>query len=163
MKNLAILIAMILFSSSCVTCLVIGQQDFESNPSLGTEELQWWHYHHFYPYYHPKPHWPFPATGGKALPPLPAGFHPIPFHPPPVVTKCLSDCKDVRTCFADIVKAFFTRKPAIGLDCCASIKKMDDDCQKTVFGAFHNPFFDCLVKLHCSTKAASTPSAPSPA
>lgn len=152
MKNLAFLVAMILLSS-CATAKYL-----EPIPSLGTEEIQWWH-----PYSYPsKPCWPLPATG-KALPPLPAGFHPIPFHPPPVVTKCLADCKDVRTCVASIAKAFFTRKPAIGLDCCASIQKMDDDCQKTVFGAYHNPFFDCLVKLHCSNKAGSTPSAPSPA
>lgn len=165
MKNLAILVAIILFSSfvsSQVTAKAV-----ESIPSLGNEELLWWHYHHFNPYFHPKPHWPFPASG-KALPPLPAGyknhpFHPYPFHPPPVVTKCLSDCKDVRTCLADIFKAFITRKPAIRLDCCASIQKMDEDCDKTVFGAFHNPFFDCMVKLHCSTKAGPTPSAPSPA
>lgn len=161
MKNLAILVVAMILFTSCVTSQVTAK-NVDSFP-LRTEELEWWHYHHyFYPHYHPKPHWPFPTTG-KALPPIPARFHPIPFHPPPVVTKCLADCKDVRTCVADIAIAFFTRKPAIGLDCCASIQKMDEDCDKTVFGAYHNPFFDCLVKLHCSTKAKSTPSAPSPA
>lgn len=163
MKNLAVLVAMILISC-CVTSQVTAK-DLESIPSLLNEKLEWWHYH-YYPYYHPKPYWPFPAAG-KALPPLPAGsnhhFHPIPFHPPPVVTKCLSDCKEVRTCLADIAMAFFTRKPVIGNECCASIAKMNEDCEKTIFGAYHNPFFNCLVKLYCSTKAGSTPSAPSPA
>ncbi|AED92415.1 unnamed protein product [Arabidopsis thaliana] len=160
MKNLAILVVAMILFSSCVTSQVTAK-NVDSFP-LRTEELEWWHYNPFYPHFYPKPHWPFPTTG-KALPPIPAGFHPIPFHPPPVVTKCLADCKDVKTCLADIAKAFFTRKPAIGLDCCASIQKMDEDCDKTVFGAYHNPFFDCVVKLHCSTKAKSTPSAPTPA
>ncbi|KAG2311703.1 hypothetical protein Bca4012_026156 [Brassica carinata] len=164
MKNLAILVAIILVS--CYLTSIVTASDLESMPSFRNEKLEWWHYHS-YPYFHPKPpHWPFPCAAGKAFPPLPAGynhFHPVPFHPPPVVTKCLSDCKDVKTCMADIRKAFFTRKPAIGSECCASIQKMDVDCDKTVFGAYHNPFFDCFVKLHCATKAGSTPSAPSPA
>ncbi|CAH2072528.1 unnamed protein product [Thlaspi arvense] len=166
MKNLAVLVAMVLFSC-CVTSQVTAR-DLESMPSLRNKKLEWWHYHYYpyYPYFHPKPHWPLPFAG-KALPPLPAGynhhFHPIPFHPPEVVTKCLSDCKEVETCFADIAKAFFTRKPVIGSECCASILKMNDDCEKTIFGAYHSPFFNCFVKLHCSTKAGSTPSAPSPA
>ncbi|KAL0735684.1 hypothetical protein Bca4012_011894 [Brassica carinata] len=164
MKNLAVLVAIILFSC-CVTSQVTAS-DLLSNPSLRSEKLEWWHYH-YYPYYHRKPHWPFPGAAGKAFPPLPAGynhpFHPIPFHPPPVVAKCLSDCKEVKTCLADIRKAFFTRKPVTGTECCASILKMDEDCDKTIFGAYHSPFFDWFVKFHCSTKAGSTPSAPSPA
>ncbi|CAF1781531.1 unnamed protein product [Brassica oleracea] len=135
MKNLAVLIAMIILSC-CVTSQVTAS-DLLSNPSLRCEKLEWWHCH-YYPYYHPKPHWPFPRSARKGFPPLPAGynphFHPIPFHPQLVVTKCLSDCK-----------------------------KMDRNCDKTIFGAYHNHFFDWVVKLHCSTKAGSTPYAPSPA
>ncbi|ESQ41724.1 hypothetical protein EUTSA_v10014860mg [Eutrema salsugineum] len=167
MKNLAIIVAMVL-----VSCCVTSQVTARDLESMRSEKLEWWHYH-YYPYFHPKPYWPHPKPywplpgAGKALPPLPAGnnhhFHPIPFHPPPEVTKCLSDCKEVHTCFADIVKAFHTRKPVIGSECCASIQKMNGDCEKTIFGSFHNPFFNCFVKLHCSTKAGSTPSAPSPA
>lgn len=143
---------MILFTSFLTS--KVTARELESTPSLRNEELQW---------HLPKPHWPF-HRAGKALPPLPAGdFYPIPFHPPPVVAKCLSDCKDVKTCFADIAKAFFTHKAAIGSDCCASIKKMNEDCEKTVFGSFHNPFFNSYVKLHCSNMAGSSASAPSPA
>ncbi|CAN7037912.1 hypothetical protein BRARA_B00707 [Brassica rapa] len=165
MKNLTMLVAIILFS--CYVTSQVTASDMESMPSLRSEKLEWWHYHS-YPYFHPKPpQWTFPCAGGKAFPPLPAGynhpFHPVPFHPPPVVAKCLSDCKDVKTCMADIQKAFFTHKPVIGSECCASIQKMDVDCDKTVFGAYHNPFFDYFVKLHCATKSGSTPSAPSPA
>ncbi|CAN7140885.1 hypothetical protein BRARA_J01814 [Brassica rapa] len=164
MKNLAVLVAMILFS--CFVTSQVTASDLLPNPSLRSEKLEWWHYH-YYPYYHPKPHWAFPRSAGKAFPPLPAGynpyFHPIPFHLPMVVTKCLSDCKEVKTCLADIAKAFYTRKPLIGTECCASILNMDRDCDKTIFGAYHNPFFDWAVKLHCSTKAGSTPYAPSPA
>ncbi|KAG2273719.1 hypothetical protein Bca52824_056274 [Brassica carinata] len=32
------------------------------------------------------------------------------------------------------------RKAAIGSECCAAIKKMNKDCEKTVFGSFHDPF-----------------------
>ncbi|KFK25944.1 membrane lipoprotein [Arabis alpina] len=167
MKNLAIFVAMVLFLS-CVTSQVTAKDLEDSVSPLGNEKLAWWHYHyypHYYPYFHPKPHWPFPRNTGKAFPPLPAGhnFHPIPFHPPPVVAKCLSDCKDVRTCLLDIAKAFHTGKATIGTNCCASIQKMNDDCEKTVFGAYHNIFFNCYVKLACSSKGGSTPSAPSPA
>lgn len=143
---------MILFTC-CVTSQVTAR-NLESIPSLRNEELQ----HHVIR----KPLWPFTGLG-KAVPPLPAGhFHPTPFHPPPEVAKCLSDCKEVKSCFADIAKAFFTYKVAIGWDCCAAIEKLDEDCEKTVFGSFHNPFFNCFVKLHCSNKAGSSP-APSPA
>ncbi|KAH0860636.1 hypothetical protein HID58_088897 [Brassica napus] len=82
MKNLAVLIAMIILSC-CVTSQVTAS-DLLSNPSLRCEKLEWWHCH-YYPYYHPKPHWPFPRSARKGFPPLPAGynphFHPIPFHP----------------------------------------------------------------------------------
>lgn len=151
MKTPTILVAMILF-----TCCVKSQvtaRILESTPSLRKEELHWWFH---------KPRFQSPGAG-KALPSLPAGhFHPIPFNPPPEVAKCLSDCKEVKTCFADINKAFVTRKPAIGSDCCAAIEKMKDDCEMTVFGDFHNHFFNGLVKRHCSNKAGSSP-APSPA
>ncbi|CAN8300268.1 unnamed protein product [Cochlearia groenlandica] len=161
MKNLTLLVATILIS--CFLTSQVKARDLNSIPSLNDEKLAWWHYH-YYPFYHPKPHWPFPVAG-KAFPPIPSTtpFHPIQFQPPPEVTKCLSDCKDVRTCFQNIAKAFFTRKPVLGTECCASIQKMDGDCEKTVFGAYHNPFFNCFVKLHCSAKAGSTPSSPSPA
>ncbi|CAH8350091.1 unnamed protein product [Eruca vesicaria subsp. sativa] len=162
MKNLAVLVAVIFFSC-CVTSQVTAS-DLLSDQSLHSEKF--WN-HPFYPYYHPKPHWPFPRAAGKAFPSISTGynypFHPIPFHPPPVVIKCLSDCKEVRTCLVDIAKAFYTRKPLIGTECCASIQKMDRDCDKTIFGAYHNPFFDYVVKLHCATKAGSIASAPSPA
>ncbi|CAE6106073.1 unnamed protein product [Arabidopsis arenosa] len=151
MKTLTILVAMILLTC-CVTSQ-ISARFWESTPSLRNEELQWW--------YH-KPRFPSPSAG-KALPPLPAGyFHPVPFNPPPEVAKCLSDCKEVKTCFADIRKTYFTRKPAIGSNCCDAIEKMKDDCEKTVFGSFHNRFFNGLVKRHCSNKVGSSP-APSPA
>ncbi|CAN8324426.1 unnamed protein product [Cochlearia groenlandica] len=153
MKNLAILATMIFFLS-CVTSSV----SLESSPSLGDEKIPWWNHHrHFFPRPH---HKPYHIRGrGRALPPAPASdSHHVSFHPPQVVTECLSDCKDVRTCFDDIAKAFFTRKAAIGSDCCDSIKKMNGDCEKTVFGSFHNPFFNSYVKLHCSIKDALAPS-----
>ncbi|CAH2072529.1 unnamed protein product [Thlaspi arvense] len=154
MKNVvALVLAMILFSS-CVTTKVTARE-LESTSSLRNEELQTWHH---YPRFHPRPHWPFHVPG-KAFPPLPA--HPV---LPPVVTQCLSDSKNVRTCFEDISKTFFTRKAAIGSECCGAIEKMNEDCETTVFGSFHNPFFNCFVKLHCSTKVGSSTSpAPSPA
>ncbi|EOA19649.1 hypothetical protein CARUB_v10003092mg [Capsella rubella] len=147
MKTSTILVAMILFTC-CVTSQVAARV-LESTPSLRDEKLQWW--------YH-KPRFPFPALG-RAFPPLPAGH----FHPPPEVAKCLSDCKEVKTCFADITKAFVTHKPAIGSDCCAAIVKMKGDCEKTVFGSFHSRFFNGLVKRHCSNKVVSSAPAPSPA
>ncbi|ESQ41723.1 hypothetical protein EUTSA_v10015780mg [Eutrema salsugineum] len=57
-------------------------------------------------------------------------------------------------------------KPTIGSessDCCAAIKTLYKDCEKTVFGSFRNPFFNYYVKQHCSTQGGSTPVAPSPA
>ncbi|CAN8236131.1 unnamed protein product [Cochlearia groenlandica] len=144
MTNFTILVTMILFFT-CVTSQDTSR-DFESS------KLQWRH--------HPRHFFPRPLHRGKALSPAPASDNHH-FHPSPVVTKCLSDCRDVKTCFDDIAKAFFTRKAAIGSECCASIQKMNEDCEKTIFGSFHNPFFNGYVKLHCSTKAIA--SAPSPA
>ncbi|XP_010492683.1 PREDICTED: uncharacterized protein LOC104770032 [Camelina sativa] len=155
MNTPTVLVAIILFTC-CVTSQVTARILEEPTPSLRNEKLQWW--------YH-RPRFPSPRAG-RALP-LPAGhFHPTPFNPPPEVAKCLADCKEVKTCFADIRKAFITHKPAIGSDCCAAIQNMKEDCVKTVFGSFHNHFFNGVIKRHCSNKAVSSPAsspAPSPA
>ncbi|CAA7061502.1 unnamed protein product [Microthlaspi erraticum] len=147
MKNLILVLAMILFSG-CVTA-----RELKSTPSLGKEELLSWPH---YPHFHPKPHKVHRAR--KPSPLHPAGrHHPVPFHPPPEVTKCLSDGQDARRCLVDIFRASVTRKTAIGPDCCAAIRKMNKDCEKTVFGSFHNPLVHTYVKLHCSNKAVSSP------
>ncbi|CAG7911051.1 unnamed protein product, partial [Brassica rapa] len=143
--KITLVLAMILFLS-CVTSKVTAT---ELESSTNQELFRSRHV----PRFHPKPHWPFRGSG-KAFP---AGhFRPTPFHLPQEVTRCLSDKKEVGTCFDDITETFFTRKAAIGSECCAAIKKMNKDCEKTVFGSFHDPFLTGYVKLHCSTVVGST-------
>ncbi|KAG2300309.1 hypothetical protein Bca52824_036781 [Brassica carinata] len=142
MKNVTLVFAIILFLS-CVTSKVTATElESSTNQELFLSR--------HLPRFHPKPHWPFRG-------PRPAGhFRPTPFHLPQEVTRCLSDKEEVGTCFDDIAETFITRKAAIGSECCAAIMKMNKDCEKTVFGSFHNPFLTGYVKLHCSTVVGST-------
>ncbi|CAN6872625.1 unnamed protein product [Brassica oleracea] len=150
MKNVTLVLAMILFIR-CVTSKVTATE-LESS----TNQVLFLSRH--LPRFHPKPHWQFRGSG-KAFP---AGhFRPTPFHLPQEVTRCLSAKKEVGTCFDDIVETFFTRNAVIGSECCAAIKKMNKDCEKTVFGSFHDPFLTGYVKLHCSTVVGSTSPPPS--
>uniref|UniRef100_A0A0D3EET7 Prolamin-like domain-containing protein n=1 Tax=Brassica oleracea var. oleracea TaxID=109376 RepID=A0A0D3EET7_BRAOL len=137
MKNVTLVLAMILFLS-CVTSKVTATElESSTNQELFLSR--------HLPRFHPKQHWPFRGSG-KAFP---AGhFRLTPFHLPQEVTRCLNDKKEVGTCFNDIAETFFTRKAAIGSECCAAIKKMNKDCEKTVFGSFHDPFLTGYVKLH---------------
>ncbi|KAG2273717.1 hypothetical protein Bca52824_056272 [Brassica carinata] len=148
MKNVTLVLAMILFIR-CVTSKVTATElESSTNQELFLSR--------HLPRFHPKPHWPFRGSG-KAFP---AGhFRPTPFHLPQEVTRCLS-AKEVGTCFDDIVETFFTRKAVIGSNV-APIKKMNKDCEKTVFGSFHDPFLTGYVKLHCSTVVGSTSPPPS--
>ncbi|XP_013658230.2 uncharacterized protein LOC106362954 [Brassica napus] len=152
MKNVTLVLAMILFLS-CVTSKVTATElESSTNQELFLSR--------HLPRFHPKQHWPFRGSG-KAFP---AGHFPLtPFHLPQVVTRCLNDKKEAGTCFNDIAETFFTRKAAIGSECCAAIKKMNKDCEKTVFGSFHDPFLTGYVKLHCSTVVGSTSPPPSQA
>lgn len=134
MKNLALVVAMILFSS-CVTSQLLDATD--------DEDLQWWN----------SPYSPLSATNGH--------HH---FKPSPELAKCFSDHKKVTKCLNKV----FTKKSTIGSessDCCAVIKTLYEDCEKTDFGSFRNPFFNYYVKQHCATptQGGPTPEAPSPA
>ncbi|KAJ4882621.1 Prolamin_like domain-containing protein [Raphanus sativus] len=140
MKNVTLVLAVILFLSCVISGVTATELESSTNQELFLSR-------HVLPRFHPKPHWPF--SGDRRV------------FPPQEVTRCLSDKKEVGTCFDDIAKTFFTRKAAIGSECCAVIKKMNKDCEKTVFGSFHNPFFAGYVKLHCSTVVGSTSLAPS--
>ncbi|VVB14899.1 unnamed protein product [Arabis nemorensis] len=73
------------------------------------------------------------------------------------LNKCFSNYKKVTRCF---IKAF-TRKPTIDSECCLAIKKLNKNCENTVFASFRNPFVSNYVKEHC--QGGSTPGAPSPA
>ncbi|XP_010558671.1 PREDICTED: uncharacterized protein LOC104827231 [Tarenaya hassleriana] len=114
-------------------------------------QVQWFPF----PYHHHRG-WPF--LGG-ALPPMP--FHPKPFQPSPIVTKCLSHGGEVKACHDEIVASFFARKAVVGPLCCQAVMAIEGDCEQTVFGFFHNPFFNAFIKQHCSNQ--SPPSAPTPA
>ncbi|KAF8102999.1 hypothetical protein N665_0189s0049 [Sinapis alba] len=144
MKNITLILAMILFSNCVTSKVTLSELKSSTNEELHS-------------LFHPKKNWPFHVPR-KTFPRIPAGhFRPNPFHPQPEVIKCLSGKKKVRTCFYDLV----TRKADIGSECCAVIKKMKEDCEKTVVGSFHNPIWTGYVKLHCSNVVGSASPAPS--
>ncbi|VVB14900.1 unnamed protein product [Arabis nemorensis] len=104
------------------------------------EDLQWWN----------SPDMPLSNT---------KGHH---FRPSSELAICFYDHKKVTKCLTQAFKS----KPTIGSEscnCCAAIKTLNEDCEKTAFGSFRNPFFNYYVKKHCYTQGGSTPAAPSPA
>ncbi|KAF8085447.1 hypothetical protein N665_0667s0043 [Sinapis alba] len=67
--------------------------------------------------------------------------------------ECFSSYKMVTKCLMKTL----TKKTTDDSECCASIKKLNENCKHTVFRSFRNPFVNNYVKKHCSSHEAPTP------
>ncbi|KAL5862378.1 hypothetical protein ACOSQ4_003674 [Xanthoceras sorbifolium] len=66
----------------------------------------------------------------------------------------LSDLSVVGTCMHDLSVSFFNKDVSnLKSECCSTFQKLSDDCANNVFSHFNSPFFEMLVKQHCSSKA----------
>ncbi|KAL5799025.1 hypothetical protein ACOSQ2_003845 [Xanthoceras sorbifolium] len=96
----------------------------------------------------PLPHWNIPH------PPISAPKWQSPTFSDPKMKTCLSDLSVVGTCMSDLYASFFSKDVSnLKPECCSAFQKLSDDCTNTVFSHFNNPFFQMLVKQHCSSKA----------
>ncbi|KAL5866158.1 hypothetical protein ACOSQ3_003672 [Xanthoceras sorbifolium] len=66
----------------------------------------------------------------------------------------LSDLSVVGTYMHDLSVSFFNKDVSnLKSECCSTFQKLSDDCANNVFSHFNSPFFEMLVKQHCSSKA----------
>ncbi|ONI23556.1 hypothetical protein PRUPE_2G194700 [Prunus persica] len=103
------------------------------------------------------------ATDDAKSPSPPTPAHPgfSWWHPDPKLIKCMGDYRAAAgTCYREVCVSFWTQKVTIQEDCCKAIVQLDGDCSSAVFSRFNNPFFQLLLKEHCSNKGESSAPAP---
>lgn len=101
----------------------------------------------------PYPYWhlPYPFNPHPSPKPAPGPHSPKP-HPDPKIKKCLKDLKEVHPCMPKLYVGWLTHDFSdLSGQCCDTFKKIDKDCVKTIFCRF-TPFFESMVKEHCSKK-----------
>ncbi|KAL5799021.1 hypothetical protein ACOSQ2_003841 [Xanthoceras sorbifolium] len=145
MMKVAVAVFLLLASS-----VQVQSRDIKAEPAWFWHGSRGWYFPHP-PIAAPKwplPHWNIPH------PPISAPKWQPPTFSDPKMKTCLSDLSVVSTCMIDLSASFFSKDVSnLKPECCSTFQKLSDDCANTVFSHFNNPFFQMLVKQHCSSKA----------
>ncbi|KAF5749585.1 hypothetical protein HS088_TW04G01555 [Tripterygium wilfordii] len=148
-------IAAVLLLLACLTQQALGAANVDADDKAGPPMPSFpWIHRPWFPWIRPRP---YPRRPFFPMPPLPARHWPKPSpdasKPDPAIQKCFTDKFEEGKCVGEIRASYWNKKVSVGNDCCKIVQQVSDDCAKSAFKGYDNPYFGEVLKHFCAKKA----------